>query len=76
MPKRDELYVVNPKSGARAAVPRAHFEKTLKPDGWAIDPAGPSAVSAPPQTVRAAERAVSRAAEQREAAAGGEGASE
>ena len=43
---RDEVYVVNPATGERYAVPRRHFETRLQPDGWAIDGAEPAATEA------------------------------
>ena len=66
---RDELYIVHPETRARVAVPRAHFEKVLKPEGWVIDPDGPSAADAAPQTVKAAEKKLDKADAKREAAA-------
>lgn len=63
---RDEVYVIDSVSGARAAVPRKHFNDVLKADGWVIDPDGPSAADEDTRTVRAAEQKLERAAAKRE----------
>ena len=66
---RDELYIINPTTTKRVAVPRADFENIHKADGWVIDPDGPSAGDADPKTVKAAEKTLDRAAAKRESAA-------
>jgi hypothetical protein len=58
---REELYVIHKDSGRRVAVPKAHFESTLKAQGYVIDPEGPSAGEVDTRTVRAAERSIERA---------------
>lgn len=63
---RDELYVTHPQTTERRAVPRQHYEKVLKAEGWVIDPNGPSAGDVDPKTVKAAEKKLDKAAETRE----------
>lgn len=57
----DELYIIHKETGARYAVPKAHFEDVLKAEGYVIDPDGPSAGQVDTRTLKASERAIATA---------------
>ena len=61
MANRNEVYVINSSTGARYAVPRKHFDDTLKAQGYVIDPDGPSAAAVDTRTVKASKKAIATA---------------